>query len=68
MDSITHTLTGAVIARAIDDEKIGNWGTIAGLTMGFFPDSDFVLGLFNRHFYLQYHRDFTHSLLLLIRA
>jgi inner membrane protein len=65
MDSITHTLTGAVIARAIDDEKIGNWGTIAGLAMGFFPDSDFVLGLFNRHFYLQYHRDFTHSLLLI---
>jgi len=33
--------------------------------MGYFPDSDFVLGLFNRHFYLQYHRDFTHSLLLI---
>ena len=65
MDSITHTLTGAVIARAIDDKRIGNWGTIAGLAMGFFPDSDFVLGLFNRHFYLQYHRDFTHSLLLI---
>jgi inner membrane protein len=65
MDSITHTLTGAVIAKAIDDEKVGHWGTIAGLAMGFFPDSDFVLGLFNRHFYLQYHRDFTHSLLLI---
>ena len=65
MDSITHTLTGAVIARAIDDEKVGNWGTIAGLTMGFFPDTDFVLGLFNRQFYLEYHRDFTHSLLLI---
>jgi len=65
MDSITHTLTGAVIAKAIDDKSIGNWGTIAGLAMGFFPDSDFVLGLFNRHFYLQYHRDFTHSLLLI---
>jgi inner membrane protein len=65
MDSLTHALTGAVIARAIDDKKIGNWGTIAGLAMGFFPDSDFVLGLFNRYFYLQYHRDFTHSLLLI---
>jgi inner membrane protein len=64
MDTITHTITGAVIARAINDEKIGNWGMIAGLAMGFFPDSDFVLGLFNRHFYLEYHRDFTHSLLL----
>jgi len=65
MDTITHTLTGAVIARAIADEKIGTWGTIAGLAMGFFPDTDFVLGLFNRQFYLQYHRDFTHSLLLI---
>jgi len=65
VDSITHTLTGAVIARAINDEKIGNWGTISGLAMGFFPDADFVLGLFNRQFYLEYHRDFTHSLLLI---
>ena len=65
MDSITHTLTGAVIAKAIDDEKIGNWGTVAGLAMGFFPDTDFVLGLFNRQFYLEYHRDFTHSFLLI---
>ncbi len=64
MDSITHTLTGAVIGRAIEDEKIGRWGTIAGLAMGFFPDTDFVLGLFDRKFYLEYHRDFTHSLLL----
>jgi len=64
MDTITHTLAGAVIAKAINDEKIGNWGPIAGLAMGFFPDSDFVLGLFNRQFYLEYHRDFTHSLLL----
>jgi inner membrane protein len=65
VDSITHTLTGAIIARAIDDEKIGNWGSISGLAMGFFPDSDFILGLFNRQFYLEYHRDFTHSFLLI---
>jgi len=65
MDSITHTLTGGVIARAIDDEKLGNWGTIAGLAVGAFPDSDFILGLFNRQFYLEYHRDFTHSLILI---
>jgi len=65
VDSITHTLTGGVIARAIGDEKVGHWGTIAGLSMGFFPDTDFVLGLFNRQFYLEYHRDFTHSLILI---
>ncbi|RPI99987.1 MAG: metal-dependent hydrolase, partial [Deltaproteobacteria bacterium] len=65
VDTLTHTITGAVIAKAINNEKIGPWGTIAGLAMGAFPDSDFVLGLFNRHFYLQYHREFTHSLLLI---
>jgi inner membrane protein len=65
MDTITHTLTGAVIAKAIGDEKVGNWGTIAGLSMGLFPDLDFVLGIFNRQFFLEYHRDFTHSFLLI---
>jgi inner membrane protein len=64
MDSLTHALTGAVIAKAVGDEKIGNWGVLAGTAMGFFPDVDFVLGLINHHFYLQYHRDFTHSLIL----
>ncbi|MBM4276967.1 MAG: metal-dependent hydrolase [Deltaproteobacteria bacterium] len=65
MDTLTHTLTGAVIARAIDDKKVGRWGMVAGLVMGAFPDSDFILGLFNRQFFLQYHRDFTHSILLI---
>ncbi len=65
MDTFTHTLAGAVIAKAIHDERLGGWGTLAGLAMGFFPDSDFVLGLFDRHVYLEYHRDFTHSLLLI---
>lgn len=65
MDSITHALTGAVIAKAIDDKRIGNWGFVTGLVMGYFPDIDFVLGLFNHQFYIQYHRDFTHSLILI---
>jgi inner membrane protein len=65
MDSLTHMVTGAVVAKAVGDEKIGGWGTIAGLAMGIFPDSDFVLGLFDRRFYIEYHRDFTHSILLI---
>ena len=65
MDSLTHTLTGLAIAKAVDGERIGGWGSVAGLAMGFFPDTDFILGLFNRRFYLEYHRDFTHSLILL---
>ena len=39
-----------------NDRRYGNWN---------FSDSDFVLGLINRQFYLEYHRDFTHSLLLI---
>jgi len=65
VDTFTHVVTGAVIARAIDDEKIGKWGTLAGLVTAAFPDADFVLGLLNRQFYLEYHRDFTHSILLI---
>jgi membrane-bound metal-dependent hydrolase YbcI (DUF457 family) len=65
MDSMTHILTGGVIARAIDDQKVGTWGTIAGLAVGFFPDTDVVLRLINQQFYLEFHRDFTHSLILI---
>jgi inner membrane protein len=65
VDTLTHTITGAVIAGAISDERIGLWGPITGLAVGAFPDSDFILGLFNRHFYLAYHREFTHSVLLI---
>jgi inner membrane protein len=64
VDTLTHALAGAAIAKAFNDKKLSPWGTIAGLTIGAFPDSDFILGLFNRQFYLEYHRAFTHSLLL----
>jgi len=64
MDSITHTLTGAVIGRAISDEKLGNWGTVAGAALGIFPDSDILFGFFSRESHLLYHRGMTHSLLL----
>jgi inner membrane protein len=64
MDSFTHMVTGAVLARAVGDERVGNWGTLAGVAMGIFPDSDILFGLFNRESHLLYHRGLTHSLLL----
>jgi inner membrane protein len=64
MDTFTHILAGGVIAKAINDEKVGNWGTLAGAAVGLFPDTDIVLGFLNREFSIQYHRGFTHSLLL----
>jgi len=33
VDTLTHTLAGAVIAKAIGDEKIRKWGTMEGLAM-----------------------------------
>ncbi len=65
MDTLTHVVTGGVIAKAINDQRIGHWGMVAGLAMGAFPDADFVLGFFKRQLFLQYHRDFTHSFLLI---
>ena len=65
MDTITHVLTGVVIAKAIDDEKIGKWGTLAGVAMGVFPDTDIVLSLIPRQFPFEYHRGVSHSLLLI---
>ena len=65
MDTLTHVLTGVVIAKAIDDKKIGGWGTVAGVTMALFPDTDYVLRFINPQFSIEYHRAFTHSLLLL---
>jgi hypothetical protein len=37
MDTITHTLIGAVIAKAIDDKKIGNWGDGGRSLYGILP-------------------------------
>jgi inner membrane protein len=64
MDSFTHMVTGAVLAGAVGDEKVRRWGTVAGIAMGIFPDSDMVLGFFNRQSHLLLHRGLTHSLLM----
>lgn len=68
MDTFTHALSGAVLARALAPDHgpipvrtlvgVGFWAAA-------FPDIDFVSRLFGPLVYLEYHRSLTHSLVLL---
>lgn len=71
MDTITHALSGALLARAMspagarrDDVPIGRRIAIGGLAAAF-PDLDFVVSYLSPLAYLYHHRGVTHSLLLL---
>ncbi len=68
MDTLTHTLGGALLGRALADRsplstRRAVWvGAIAGA----FPDSDFILRFFTDPLtFLNLHRGVTHSLILL---
>ncbi|SOD42084.1 metal-dependent hydrolase [Nitrosovibrio sp. Nv4] len=71
MDTLTHALSGALLARAT--APVGHYAgqlTIrARMTVGFvaaaFPDCDFVLRLFDTLTYVSLHRGVTHSIILL---
>jgi inner membrane protein len=71
MDTLTHALSGALLARATAPVKPGPGALTPGarMTVGFvaaaFPDSDFVLRLFDTLTYVALHRGVTHSILLL---
>ncbi len=63
MDTLTHALSGALVARALPHS------TPRQVAAGFFaaaaPDLDFVLGFISPLLYLEQHRGPTHSILLL---
>ena len=70
MDTLTHALSGALIARTT--EPSGGSGVLPGrtrLAVGFwaaaFPDSDFVLRFVDPLTYLTTHRGVTHSVIML---
>src|SRR5262245_53107000 len=69
MDTLTHALSGALLARATLTHAPGALPAgrrmIAGGLAAAFPDIDFVAGYVSSLFYLQHHRGITHSLLLL---
>jgi len=71
MDTLTHALTGAVLARATASGTPGpnelsvRARVLAGAAAAAFPDIDHALGYVSPVVYLEYHRGLTHSILLL---
>jgi len=71
MDTLTHALSGALLARATAPRNPASAAVslrrrlTAGTLAAAFPDIDFVLGYISPSAYLLYHRGVTHSIILL---
>lgn len=68
MDTFTHAVSGAVIGAATSRGDFAEMRRRAlwGAAFAAFPDCDFLMVLFTDHFtYLNEHRGFTHSIILL---
>ena len=71
MDTLTHALSGALLARATAPEKTDETTlplgrrVFLGCVAAALPDIDFVMGQFGSVTYLLHHRGVTHSLILL---
>jgi inner membrane protein len=63
MDTLTHALSGALIARSV--ARTTPRQVAAGFFAAAAPDLDFVLGFVSPLVYLEQHRGPTHSVLLL---
>ena len=72
METVTHILSGALIARAIvpslpqrEADFSVKTAVLCGATAAAFPDIDFVAAAFGPLAYLMNHRGITHSVILL---
>ena len=69
MDTLTHALSGALLARATAPKDAPPRSLPRRVAAGFFacaaPDLDFVVGLIGSVEFLAYHRGVTHSLILI---
>lgn len=69
MDTLTHALSGALLARATAPKDAPPRSVPRRVAAGFFacaaPDLDFVIGFVGPVEYLLWHRGVTHSLILL---
>lgn len=71
MDTLTHALSGALLARATEPEspRPDQLPRRARMWVGFwaaaFPDSDFILNFIDPLTYLTAHRGVTHSIVML---
>jgi inner membrane protein len=62
MDTITHGIAGAVIAKAGFSKRLGRIGTIAGVVSAILPDADSILRIFGEEIFLKYHRGIGNSI------
>lgn len=71
MDTLTHALSGALLARATEPKKLRpgqlprRWRMSAGFAAAAFPDVDFVAGFIDPLAHLAWHRGVTHSIIML---
>ena len=63
VDTITHGIAGALVAKAFFTEREGRMATLAVTVGSVFPDSDTLVNLFyrDRMAFLEIHRGVTHS-------
>lgn len=68
MDTLTHALSGMLVARATTSKRdalplwLRSW---LGFWVAAFPDIDFISSQFGISAYLLYHRGITHSILMM---
>jgi inner membrane protein len=69
MDTLTHALSGALMARAAVPERPAHTTRADCMALGFlaaaFPDSDVAFSYISPLAYLYYHRGITHSVIML---
>jgi len=65
MDTLTHCIAGAVIAKAGFSKRLGRVGTIAGVVSAIVPDGDTLLRFFGEEVFLRYHRGIGNSVFFL---
>lgn len=76
MDTLTHALSGALLARATaphtprpgpnGEKPLATWARVGiGALAAAFPDGDFVMRAFGTLPYLESHRGVTHSIVML---
>lgn len=61
MDTVTHGLTGWLVARAIPSENGRREATAAVVVGSLLPDADNVASLFGGELYIRIHRGLSHS-------
>ncbi|MEK6689806.1 MAG: metal-dependent hydrolase [Nitrospirota bacterium] len=66
MDTITHGIAGAVIAKAGFSKRLGKTGTVAGVISAILPDADIIFRFFGDEAFLKYHRGLGNSLFFMI--